>query len=141
MKIHCRQSNLCDNVGIEQLRSYVIFVLYLGLFHVVMTFFYSYIFVRQSRVPYDDVMTMESHVWCSLDRPGAIQTRHQVKHVKHFEEWLKDVRIVFGQPKLYYMVGQDLQGFMIRQHKYLHGQEARDLRCIPKVNQHTIKVY
>ena len=88
---------------------------------------------------------IETHVvinaWSLLDRPGAIQTRHQVKHVKHFEEWLKDVRIVFGQPKHYYMVGQDLQGFMIRQHKYLHGQEARDLRCIPKVNQHTIKAY
>lgn len=52
-----------------------------------------------------------------------------------FEEWLKDVRKIFGHPKYYYKVGQDLQGYMIRQHKYLHGQEARDLRFIPKVIQ------
>ena len=67
-------------------------------------------------------------------RPEAIQTFNQVQHVRHFEEWLKDVRKIFGRPKYYYRVGEDLYGHLIRQHKYLHGQEGRDLRCIPKVS-------
>jgi hypothetical protein len=66
-------------------------------------------------------------------RPEAIQTYSQVQHVRQFEEWLKDIRKIFGCPTYYYRVGQDLQGYMNRQHKYLHGQERRDLQCIPKV--------
>ena len=71
-------------------------------------------------------------MWIEI-RPEAIQTFSQVQHVKDFEEWLKDVRKIYGRPKYYYRVGQDLQAYMIRQQKYLHGQERRDLLHIPKV--------
>ncbi len=71
---------------------------------------------------------------CIFCRPGSLQTHHQVHHVKNFEDWLNDVRMIYGQPKQYYTTtGQDLRGIMIRQNKFLHGQEARDLRYIPKV--------
>ncbi|CAM6055842.1 unnamed protein product [Sphagnum tenellum] len=66
-------------------------------------------------------------------RSGSVQTKHQKHHVGLFENYLKDIRIVYGYPKVFWRTGLDLHGFMSRQHKYLHGTEARKLRYVPKI--------
>jgi hypothetical protein len=71
---------------------------------------------------------------CAKTRSGSVQTKHQKHHVGLFENYLKDIRIVYGYPKVFWRTGLDLHGFMSRQHKYLHGTEARKLRYVPKVS-------
>eukprot|EP00659_Diplonema_papillatum_P005643 gene5643-8607_t len=65
-----------------------------------------------------------------LQRPGSIQTAKQVKFTCDFGAYLADLRQVFKED-------EPLALHLSRQDRYLHGQEARALRYIPKVI-HTI---
>eukprot|EP01063_Lacrimia_lanifica_P011344 TRINITY_DN1814_c4_g1_i1.p1 TRINITY_DN1814_c4_g1~~TRINITY_DN1814_c4_g1_i1.p1 ORF type:complete len:808 (+),score=255.49 TRINITY_DN1814_c4_g1_i1:134-2557(+) len=62
-------------------------------------------------------------------RPGAVQTKRQYQFTQNFHGYLVDLRKVF--------VAEPLKDMLDRQNSYLHGQEARALRHVPKL-AHTV---
>src|SRR5690348_6767039 len=64
-------------------------------------------------------------------RPRSIQNRAQEKFIHHFNNFLKELRIVFAIPKVHPKF--TLERALKRQRRYLHGVEEQTLRFIPKV--------
>jgi protein tyrosine phosphatase domain-containing protein 1 len=58
-------------------------------------------------------------------RPGSIQTKKQTQFVMIFHSFLQNLRLTYPE--------KELRGFLRRQRKYLHGEEMRLLRGVPKV--------
>ena len=64
-------------------------------------------------------------------RPGSIQTSNQLKFVHDFHKYLLALREVFAE-------GESIDQHLERQNAYLHGQEARALRYVPKLCHSTL---
>ncbi|XP_028405714.1 protein tyrosine phosphatase domain-containing protein 1-like [Dendronephthya gigantea] len=70
-----------------------------------------------------------------MKRPRSVQTRGQISCVHDFAKFLKPAWIIF--PSCCYDIGEkksfNLQRYLKRQKRLLHGYEARELKFIPKI--------
>lgn len=89
-------------------------------------------------------------------RPGAVQMNDQIQAVKDFEHFLRPLRIIYSKTApvlneltsqspntevlknlIIYSTGFNLNTFLHRQKLFLHGNEQKKLKYIPKVRNKT----
>ncbi|XP_071332758.1 protein tyrosine phosphatase domain-containing protein 1 [Trachinotus anak] len=73
-------------------------------------------------------------VYVRAKRPGSIQTRGQLRCVRHFVQFLAPLRSVFScaEPRFNPVT---LSQYLNRQRHILHGYERKELRYLPKIVQ------